>query len=971
MYHRKREMDSVGITINNVRPNVALESPLHASLLPLGNLRFTLLRLVSPYRATMDNLENYLSSRYEQTGNPQELQAAITQPGEVVEATTEDHPDQEEWLNNLGNDLYGRYERTGNLQDLDAAIVQLGASVEAAPKDHPDRAGLLDNLGNYLSSRYEQTGSLQDLQDAIVWSEAAVEETPEDHPNRARRLINLGYHMASRYDRTGYIQDLEAAIVQSEAALGATPENHPDRSGQLNNLGNHLSRRYERTGNLQDLEAAIVQSEAAVEAAPEDHPNRAILLNNLGFHLGRRYKRTGSLQDLEAAIARVETAVEVTSVDHPDRVDWLNNLGTCLDLEAAIVHSEAAVEATPGDHPSRARRFGSLGNHLSSRYERTANLQDLEAAIVYSEAAVEATPEDHPNQAILLNNLGNYLSMRYGRTGYLQDLEAAITAHFASWSISTAPTLTRLDAALRAAKLLVFNPLDKDLSIACPLLHDAIHLMPLAPSRSLGREDQQYILGQLTGLASLAAAVSLNVGQSPLEALRLQELGRSITNSQLLDYRIDISDLMAKHPTLAKDFDSLRRELDSSFPSTESTYMPLEQRVQTQQAAIRRRNKVAKDLDTILQQIRQNPGFENFLRAESKEHLLSAAQEGPIVVLNVTVLRSDAILLTKAQVSSIALPHLSHASMTNYFGKSGTIDDNKVKRQLLEWLWKAAVQPVLQELGFYPKEIDPLPRVWWIGVGLMAKAPIHAATKYKKGLIKMTTLQYCLPSYTSTIRALQYSRSRKCQQNTSMLIVTMPTTPGASSLSGVTKEAGEIKHSLQKSSIVETLERPTAERVLQALPNYSIAHFACHGVSSINPADSHLLLSKQSISHDGLCTEEIDKLRVKDIAALALPAASSRLAYLSACSTANSTATELVDEVTHIVSAFHIAGFINVIGTLWPAQDEACQKMAADFYSMLSETDNVALSYRKAVLGLMKQKPTQPIYWAPFIHFGA
>jgi len=194
-----------------------------------------------------------------------------------------------------------------------------------------------------------------------------------------------------------------------------------------------------------------------------------------------------------------------------------------------------------------------------------------------------------------------------------------------------------------------------------------------------------------------------------------------------------------------------------------------------------------------------------------------------------------------------------------------------------------------------------------------------------------------------------------------MLIVTMPTTPGESPL-GVSEEAGQITHSLRNFSAVETLERPTAERVLQALPRYHIAHFACHGVSSINPADSHLLLLKAR-------TEEVDKLRVKDIAALKLPAA--WLAYLSACSTANTDSQKLLDEGTHIVSSFHIAGFVHVIGTLWPSQDQACQEMAANFYSMLSQRDNVAVSYRTAIMRLMKQKPLQPLYWAPFIHFGA
>ena len=189
----------------------------------------------------------------------------------------------------------------------------------------------------------------------------------------------------------------------------------------------------------------------------------------------------------------------------------------------------------------------------------------------------------------------------------------------------------------------------------------------------------------------------------------------------------------------------------------------------------------------------------------------------------------------------------------------------------------------------------------------------------------------------------------------------MPTTPGDTPL-GATKEADAITQSLLNFSTVKCLERPSANRVLQHLPAHSIAHFACHGISSSNPSDSHLLLLKDD-------TEEVDELRVKDIAALKLPAA--RLAYLSACSTAHNASLNLVDEVTHISSSFHIAGFAHVIGTLWPSENQACQTMALSFYSALSHTNDVALSYRTAIMGLMDEKPFQPSYWAPFIHFGA
>lgn len=71
--------------------------------------------------------------------------------------------------------------------------------------------------------------------------------------------------------------------------------------------------------------------------------------------------------------------------------------------------------------------------------------------------------------------------------------------------------------------------------------------------------------------------------------------------------------------------------------------------------------------------------------------------------------------------------------------------------------------------------------------------------------------------------------------------------------------------------------------------------FICHGVSDpTNPSNSHLLLtdSRNSIP---------EHLTVRDLAAASLKMA--RMAYLSACSTADNAARGL-DEVIHLASAF-------------------------------------------------------------------
>jgi CHAT domain-containing protein len=42
-----------------------------------------------------------------------------------------------------------------------------------------------------------------------------------------------------------------------------------------------------------------------------------------------------------------------------------------------------------------------------------------------------------------------------------------------------------------------------------------------------------------------------------------------------------------------------------------------------------------------------------------------------------------------------------------------------------------------------------------------------------------------------------------------------------------------------------------------------------------------------------------------------------QLAFLSACQTARNPARDLLDEAIHLASAFQLAGYPHVVGTLW------------------------------------------------------
>ena len=79
----------------------------------------------------------------------------------------------------------------------------------------------------------------------------------------------------------------------------------------------------------------------------------------------------------------------------------------------------------------------------------------------------------------------------------------------------------------------------------------------------------------------------------------------------------------------------------------------------------------------------------------------------------------------------------------------------------MRWLWDVAVKPVLKELGLLWQDNPPhtLPCVWWVGGGLMALLPLHAAGEHGMGSTD-NTLSHVVSSYAPTLKALQFSQSK-------------------------------------------------------------------------------------------------------------------------------------------------------------------------------------------------------------------
>ncbi|KAI3321054.1 hypothetical protein HD806DRAFT_504428 [Xylariaceae sp. AK1471] len=832
----------------------------------------------------LDYLRIRLSARYARTGALADLEEALKISRQVVDMTPIDHPDRAMRLNGLANRLSDRYLEVGKIDDLEEAIRVGRQALDAVTDGYSDRAVYLNDLAADIGDRYKRMGEIADLEEAIRLTEQAVDMTPANHPKRAIWLSNLGARLHDRYSKTRAMSDLEEAIRLARQVIHINL-NRSDRAGRLYNLARYLGDKYSRTRIIVDLEESIQIGRQAVDMAPIDYLNRASYLNNLGTQIFKKYSRTSKLADLEEAIQIARSAINTTSQEHPERPVLLYNLGT----------------------------------RLKSRYKNTGEISDLEEVIRLKRQAVGACSENHRGYAALLNGLAAGLIQRFRRTKATADFEEA-KVHLHSALLKTnAATITRIQA---GQALLMACISAKDWQQAYNASNIAIHLIPRLTSRSLENSDKQHVLRQIVGLASYAAAVALMAGKRASIALSFLEQGRNLLASSLEEIRTDLLDLRKSHPELADAFVRFRDELDLPFTAESSSLV--EDRVLPRWGEANRRYDAGNELDRVIADIRQRPGFGDFMAIPGVEEMQAAASSGPIVVINVSRFCCDALLVEKDRIRALFLPRLRIKDI-----KEKENSGNLGRPTILEWLWDVAAHPILDALGFsQPPSADMWPRVWWIPTGPLSKFPLHAAGRHNKRSAE-TVLDRVMSSYASAIKTIVHSRRRGNTQITSStpgqaLLVAMEHTPGhAAQLPFASKEI-EMLHYLCKSITLDPIEPGRRKHdIMSLLPSCKIFHVAGHGYTNDqDPLKSYLILGD----------EKQELLTVSDLLEMNLRESLPFLAYLSACGTGRIKDNESVDESIHLISACQIAGFRHVIGTLWEVNDAICLDVARITY---------------------------------------
>lgn len=964
--------------------------------------------------------------RFKRQGELPDLKNAIQAFEETVVKTDSGQSDRGGQLESLSQCLSGRFLRLGAVEDLEKSVRASQEAVAATPADHPQRPNRLSSLGSRLAERFQRLGSIIDINEATRACEEAVKATlPEDHKLRAEMLNNLGSSLSKRYGRLGALEDLDKAIQSLEEAVATTPQNESSQAMMLSNLGSFFASRFIRLGALEDLEKGLESTKESIEISPSGDENRAVRVYNLSILFYSRFERQGAMADLDVAIQIMRVAMEAISIDHPSRPHFLISLsvfhaskfgrqGEPQSLELAIRIGKEAVATVSSSHPRRPLILSILASHLFVRFSQVGVLlgtQDLQVAIQAAEDAVAACPKDDADRELILYRLAFLLFNRYRQTGSAPDFERSAEMGRSACRCSISSPRILIHAARLTAVILGDK---KQWLEASVFLERALKTVPRLSPQFLRRDDQAFLLSEFKQLAADTVSISLLAGSTASHCLGLLELGRGIIIGLSIDCRIDLTELQETHPDAFNRFNNLRVEIDSPLSNMKHSF---DQNGGVRDEFIRgRRLQAMQEIEESLAYIRQLHGFEEFQLSPSSDSLIAMAAEGPIVVFNTTVRRSDAIIVTSSSIKQLSLQKMVFSDVRDRMeqlarlarGKRSTYPSrNREMEKVLLWLWNVAIEPVFQELQFTAvNDVSRLPRVWWIGVGLLATAPFHAAGNYSPGSTD-NTLSRAISSYIPTIKALSYARQKPLQlhdegPDSMLLFVTMATTPvtlvipatpsdhvgpatpwmsavqrttaiqGADTkhwkpLKNAAIEVDEIMEAVrERSGAVSTrLDSPSAVQVLEMLPKSRIIHFACHAISDVNtPSNSHLVLHGHHLT-----VSQISNLKIKN----------GQVAYLSACCTAANPSTAFADESIHIASGFLLAGFSHVLATLWESNDGACRQVAGSFYRFLfndlggSDQGHRAVStaFHQAVKKLRMESLRQPIKWASFIHTGA
>ncbi|KAF4345149.1 hypothetical protein FBEOM_855 [Fusarium beomiforme] len=708
----------------------------------IANLRDSLESL------SRDNLEFYskstllahaLRKRYLLSRLPKDLDVlveSISLLKEVLHSIPPGDVRRPEWLISLAFGLSLRCDATEVKEDAIEASRAAFEAVNAVQKDDPAYATILESACHFITKKAIRLHDEDDLEKVVDMHKSIIAITPSDHPQYISRLRAYDSALFKGYLEFGYKAALKESIRVSQYIVSDLEEkqNPEEHAKNMSILGRRLVERYLRTGISADLNESINTCQQAVNSTPISSKSRHRRLQSLCDRLGEKYSQTLDEADFQAAKKVLDEILDHLPAKPKSRARSLGNIGIILslryrqtgredDFERAVSIGQQSVDITaPGDI-GRAIRLSNLGGIFDEAYGKTANKERLEESIHIGRDALAATPDGHPDRALRHFILANRLSLRYHELNMAEDLEEAISFYRLTLDHSGASVFLRVQAGhlLMQSCMSKRNLKEGDMKEAYRAGSKTIIILAEFRPRSLHNADIQREVGKLAGLATEVASISLILGRTPVDALELLEMARGVMASSINVLRADIQELEEKLPDLASKYNRLRDQLDMA--SAKEVELQLDWG-----SELSLRYNAGEEFSSLLEEIRSQPGFKSFLRAEDEERMRSSAALGPVVVVNVSHYLCVAIIIKQDGFRAIPLPALKKSDIDLKHSIMG-----RGSLKVLEWLWDVVAGPILNALDITePAPEGDMKRVWWVLTDSLSTFPIHAAGYERK-----------------------------------------------------------------------------------------------------------------------------------------------------------------------------------------------------------------------------------------------
>ncbi|KAF9892345.1 hypothetical protein FE257_002122 [Aspergillus nanangensis] len=950
-------------------------------------------------------------SLYEANGDLSGIDRAI----ECARKATTDQGNENLWDYHrlLGQFLVSRFENTQRAQDLVDCISTATESLSKCPQgDSKSQGHCLWVIGKATRASYDTFRNTELLRKASMVFLHASQLLREDPSTISLVMNDLGNAYTQLFTHDALPELLEKAIDAYKEALSGLQQfygtdQHPDIFMVNTSLGYVMMQRFFHWRSDTDLESAIKYYRRSLSHIDEHHPRYAIRAGNLSNALQLRSDIEASVEDLKEARKMLITALEgPVSLSDELKTGLATQVGNAYlrshsitnqlaDVENAVSYYDKAVEAA--GTASASTRGAAVGNKavaLKELAEYTGQLSDFQASLkTFDETLQMLSKEDRHHWGAMMNQ-ANLLFSLYERKmgpetkdyGY-QALEKF--EHLAQ--MQTLPPGTRINVASVAASLtndLVSNP-----AKARDYILTSLDLLPEAILMHVTRLEQLSLIRKYQYVPGSAAALSLIAGDPPSTVIRRLEAGRAFIWDRIDGRPTQLEALESENPELAGKFRTLQQRVSQQArsPGTMDNF-------DSTSVAASDSNRMQRQHDTdayrqVLEQIRALPHFDSFLTTpDTAADLQAYAANAPIVFINATNYRSDALVITNYDVLHLPLPSFSMAQVTEYgalfmhtlqiFGNEEDQAAALAQYQtVMKWLWEAAAKPIMEAIDWDKYERGPSgkPRIIWVSAGWISVLPIHAAGDFQtpgESNEPRCVHDIAVSSYTNSLKALEFTiqsasrmKTQPLTRSQQVLIVAMATTPGLGPDGdlNVEPEINAIEKILSPSFSIKVLNEPDSRAVKANLAPSRIAHFACHAKADVqDPSRSSIMLQDNQTKPSPFSVRTL----------LRLDLINCELVYLSACESGASKDLRLRDEGIHIAGGFHIAGVPHVISTLWKVSDSVSAELAGLFYANLrkGEHDDGDLSSAPYALddaiGEMRRRGVHPMLWGPFIHSG-